>query len=55
MKTSAFFLLFANTMACSVDPKFGETIKKQSPLITNAYVDGTHVVPLENPDILGKY
>lgn len=38
----------------STDPGFADDIKAQSPLISNAIVEGSHVVPLEKPDILGK-
>ncbi|KAJ8651427.1 hypothetical protein O0I10_013032 [Lichtheimia ornata] len=34
------------------DPSSADDIKELSPLISNALVEGSHVVPLENPDIL---
>ncbi|CDH50191.1 hypothetical protein RO3G_03422 [Lichtheimia corymbifera JMRC:FSU:9682] len=34
------------------DPSSADDIKALSPLISNALVEGSHVVPLENPDII---
>lgn len=39
---------------CSTDPSSADDIKALSPLISNALVEGSHVVPLENPDMIGK-
>ena len=41
------------TMLLSTDPDTANEIKAQSPMLTNSMVEGTHMVPGENPGILG--
>ena len=41
------------TMLFSTDPDTANEIKAQSPMLTNNMVEGTHMVPGENPAILG--
>ncbi|KAF7721800.1 hypothetical protein EC973_004125 [Apophysomyces ossiformis] len=37
---------------CSILPDDIDLVPSQSPQVTSEFVDGTHMVPAENPDII---